>query len=367
MAGRRNRYGYQEYRGPNNGRSVLIFIIVLLAVLLAAGVAFMFFLGDYIKYTATGIEIDWPWLKQEPSAPPVFSDPVVIETGDLVVTLEPTSEPTLEPTPTPEPQYEPLAAVTVTADQLRNGTAAQAVANAGGGALVVEMKSGNTGKLAWQSQTELAASLNANAANNGVADAIRALAQEGNLYLIARVHCFKDPILASTARIGSLMTRGGNVWHDYRGISWSSPANQQVVDYLSALCLELADMGFDEILLDDAGYPWEGEVNVLATDDNRPEDRTVPVAAFYQRLAGELKEKDVRLSVYVYEQLLPGEEVYSGMTANLLAQNTGRVWLDKRVSREHYESILSAAGLDNVAARVVAPAASAAEGGSWYR
>ena len=131
--------------------------------------------------------------------------------------------------------------------------------------------------------------------------------------------------------------------------------------------LSLADMGFDEILLDSAGYPWEGEVNVLATNDNRPEDRTVPVAAFLQRIAGELKAKDVRLSVYVYEQLASGDEVYSGLTAAVLAQNAGRVWLDKRVSRASCESVLSAAGLDNLAARVVAPAANAAAGGSWYK
>ena len=374
MAGRRNRYGYQEYRGRGSGRSVLIFIIALLAVLLVAGMAFMFILGDYIRYTATGIEIDWPWRYQEPSALPVSSDPVVIDTGNPAVTEEPTSEPTAEPTaePTSEPtappvQYDSLTAVTVTTDQLRFGSAAQAVVNAGGNALVVEMKA-NTSKLAWQSQTGLAASLNVNAANNRVADAIRELAQSGNLYLIARVHCFKDPALASSARIGSLMTRGGNVWHDYYGVSWSSPANQQAVDYLSALCLELADMGFDEILLDDAGYPCEGEVNVLATDNNRPEDRTVPVAAFLHRIAGELREKDVCLSVYASEKLAPGNEVYSGMTAEVLAQNVGRVWLDKQVDRTYYESLLSAAGMDDLAARVVVPgAASTVEGGSRYQ
>ena len=372
MAGRRNRYGYQEYHGRGSGRSVLIFIIVLLAVLLIIGVVFMFVMGDYIKYTATGIEIDWPWRNQEPSAPPVFSDPVVIETEDLVVTVGPTSEPTSGPSsgPTSEPtdppaQYEPLAAVTVTTDQLRFGSAAQAVTNAGGNALVVEMKA-ITGKLAWQSQTELAISLNVNAANNGVADAIRELAQSGDLYLVARVHCFRDRSLAN-ARIGALTTNGGRIWYDFYGASWSSPANRQAADYLSALCLELAEMGFDEILLDDAGYPCEGEVNALATNDNRPMDRTAPVSDFLQRLAGELEEKDVRLSVYAYDKLTAGDEVYSGMTADLLARNADRVWLDKRVDRERYESLLSAAGLDDLDARMVAPAATAAEDGSRYQ
>ena len=40
--GRKNQYGYQEYRGRGGGRGrmVLLFIIALLAVLLAAGTAF---------------------------------------------------------------------------------------------------------------------------------------------------------------------------------------------------------------------------------------------------------------------------------------------------------------------------------------
>ena len=107
-------------------------------------------------------------------------------------------------------------------------------------------------------------------------------------------------------------------------------------------------------------------MHVLATGDNRPEDRTVPVSAFLTRLSGELRERDTALSVYVYETLLPGEEVYSGLTAGVLAGNAGRVWLDKRVDLAHYEEILAAAGLENPAARIVPPAASGREG-SWYR
>ena len=359
MAGRRNRYGFQEYRGRDGRRSsVLIFIVLLLAVLLIAGLTFMFVMADYINYTPTGMEINWPWLEQRPSAPPVFSDPVIIETDNVVVTEE----------PVPGSAYSPrsvLAAVTVTAEQLRTGTAAQAVADAGGSALVVEMKA-STGKLAWQSRTELAASLYVNADDDGVADAIRELARDGDLYLVARVHCFRDQFLTN-AWIGPLTTQGGRVWYDLNGFGWSSPANRETADYLYDLCLELADMGFDEILLDDAGYPCQGDMDALATDENRPEDRTVPVADFLQRLSGELEERGVYLSVYAYEALTPEGGVYSGLTAGLLAQNAGRVWLDEGMDREYCESILSAAGLGNPSVRVVAPAGGATEGKSWYQ
>ena len=363
MAGRKNRYGYSEYRGRSGrGRPVLIFIIVLLAVLLAAGVAFMLLMGDYIKYTDTGMEIDWPWMSSGPSAPPEITDPVAVESEPVVVTVEPTPEPT--PTLPPEPQYQPLAAVTVTADQLRGGAAAQAVANAGGNALVVEMKSGN-GRLAWQSQTELAASLSLNAADDGTAQAVRELAQAGDLYLVARVHCFKDPALAR-AGIGTLMTQGGNIWYDFFGICWTSPANQQAADYLSALCLELADMGFDEILLDSAGYPNSGEVNVLAVSDNRPADLTVPVSAFLERVSGELEARNVRLAVSTDETLLPGNAVLSGLTAGVLAQHAGRVWLSGSASAQQYTDLLAAAGWQDTSPRLVVKNALTGAG-SWYR
>ena len=224
---------------------------------------------------------------------------------------------------------------------------------------------GINGKLAWQSATELAAALHTGAADGKTAQAVQELAQDGGLYLVARVHCFRDPAM-SNGRIGSLLTKKGKIWYDRRGVCWSSPADQKAADYISALCLELADMGFDEILLDDVGYPWEGEVHVLATGDNRPEDRTVPVSALLARLSGELRERDTALSVYVYETLLPGEEVYRGLTAGVLAQGAGRVWLDKRVDPAHYEALLTAAGLDNPAARIVPPDAGGQEG-SWYR
>ena len=362
MGGRRNSYGYSQYhgRGAHRSRTVLLFIIALLAILLAAGVAF-YALVD-LEYTENGVLVHWPWAQESASLPPISSDPIALDTDPPVVTLEPTPSP--EPTPTPPPAYEPIGAVTVTAAQLKSGSAAQAVADAGGTALVVEMKDMN-GKLAWQSQVPLAANLGTNAADNAAAQAVRTLAEAGNLYLVARVQCFRDPVLARNW-VGSLMTRGGNVWHDYQGMGWSSPASQQAVDYLSALCLELANMGFDEILLDSAGYPDTGEVKVLAVSDNRPQDLTVPVSAFLQRLSQELEEKGTALSVQTSEDALRGENTLSGVTAANLGLYADRVWAPAPVKGADYAALLAAGGMDNTAARLVVKNALTGAG-SWYK
>ena len=359
--GRKNQYGYQEYRGRGGGRGrmVLLFIIALLAVLLAAGTAF-YLLVD-IEYTPNGMVIHWPGAQESETPPPPTAPPPELPSVAVeVVEPSPTPEPT--PTPTPEPTYNPIAAVTVTTAQLRDGSAAQAVAAAGGNALVVEMK-GIKGRLAWQSQAELAATLWANAADDRTAQAVRELAENTELYLVARVQCFRDPLMASSW-VGTLMTRGGNLWHDAQGVGWSSPASRDAVDYLSQLCLELAEMGFDEILLDSAGYPDFGEVNVLATGDNRPEDRTVPVAAFWARLSEELAEKGTALSVQTTEDALRGDNAFSGATAANLARYAARVWLPAPVKGSDYAAILSNVGLDNAAARIVVKNAAS---GSWYK
>lgn len=362
MGGHRNSYGYSEYRGRGGGvRTVLLFIIALLVVLLIAGVAFMTFID--LEYTDNGMIIHWPWLEENPPPPPIASDPLEVVSDLIDVSTEPTLEVDPTPTPSPEPRYEAIGAVTVTTSQLRSGTAAQAVAAAGGTALVVEMKD-RYGNLAWQSQAPLAANLGTNADDNLTAQAVQTLSQTTGLHLAARIQCFRDPVLARNW-VGPIMTRGGNVWFDKFGLSWTSPANEQTVEYLSTLCQELADMGFDEIVLDCAGYPNSGEVNVLATSDNRPENLTVPVSAFLERVSGELAERNVTMSVYTDEPLTPGNAVLSGLTADVLANHAGRVWLDSGVSAEQYNALLTAAGWEDFAPRLVVKNASTGVG-SWY-
>ena len=135
---------------------------------------------------------------------------------------------------------------------------------------------------------------------------------------------------------------------------------------LSALCLELADMGFDEIVLDSAAYPETGEVEVLAVSENRPEDRTVPVSAFWARLSGELEEKGVALSIQTTEDALRGDNAFSGATAAGMAQYAARVWLPAPVKGTDYAALLTAAGMEDTTARVVVRNAFTCAG-CWYK
>ena len=313
-------------------------IAVVLAVLLALCLLAMFFLD--VEYTDTGVRVRFPWTQVEPSRAPEMTNPVVI------VTQKPTAPPTAAP--------EKVGAVAVTAAQLLDGTAAQTVADAGGNALVVEMK-GADGRLAWNSEEELAAALGVNAGEGDLSTAVSQLARAGELHLVARLSCFRDQALADNQVGGPLTTQGGNVWYDAWGLRWVSPVSERVRDYLVGLCRELADMGFDEILLECAGFPDRGETAVLATSENRPTDLTGPVEQFLAQVEAALADSGTELSLRTSWQTVLGEETLSGLTPAALARYAQRVWLTlPEQGGQALAAALEAAGMERAQERLVA-------------
>ena len=125
-------------------------------------------------------------------------------------------------------------------------------------------------------------------------------------------------------------------------------------------------LGFDEILLDSSGYPDFGEIHVLATNENRPEDLTVPVTAFYRQLSEKLRERGVRMSVLTSQAALQGENLNSGVSAAGLAQYADRVWLPAPREDCDYAAILTAAGMEDAGEKLVVQGGPESDG-SWYK
>jgi len=345
MAGRYKK-NYREYRGRRTGGAsgVLKVIVVLLALLLAAAILCTLFLGDFVEYTDEGVRLNLSWRQEEASEPPIHSDSLVI------ITPEPTPEP--EPTPTPPEELEVLRGVEVTAAQLADGTAADVVRQAGGNCLVVEMKN-PYGKLNWDSDAPLAQ----NAANSIAADvakAVKKLAEQDELYLVARINCFRDQNLATAGIGGPLKTIGGKVWYDRFGLRWVSPVSKEVQSYFAQLCMELTVLGFDEILLECAGFPHFGEVHVLGDHGLRPEDLGTAVDDFWDDILLALKGSDVKVSFLVTQAMAAGTDTASGIRPEFLAACAERVWV--KPSKDEpvdYAALLEQAGMDRAEERLV--------------
>ena len=82
----------------------------------------------------------------------------------------------------------------------------------------------------------------------------------------------------------------------------SIPAARQ---YVTELCRELAELGFDEILLDDSGWPVRGHLEYIKIGEAYdPENLTEAVESFYQELCAALEETERRFTAGLTDQEL---------------------------------------------------------------
>lgn len=270
---------------------------VLLALVCAAGVAagaFLLLCGVGILSPEALSQQVAAWLEPAEAAAPASAAPAQ---------------------PVPAEEAAPFQGVFLPLDQLDQ---AQEVA-AGYDGVVLSMKDPD-GTLGYVSALALAADIHASSGDPDRNPALRALNDTPGLYTVAQVSCLRDGALGTAEPDLGLHRVSGSPWRDEAGQTWLDPAQEEVQTYLIGLCRELADLGFDEILLTHCAYPTQGE-----TDTLRPAgDRQAHLAAFCRRLQGALADFDVTLSLQGQGDW--GEaDAPSGQTEDLLA-TFGRVW-----------------------------------------
>ena len=319
------RNGYDSYHGRSRVRTFLKVLIVLLLVVLAVAVGALLWLEPYIDYSANGIKINLPFFQQKEPAP---------ATGAPVVVTTP------EPTPTPEPE-EDFRGILLPNSALYDGTAAQRVEAAGATAALFDMKA-DDGSLGYISRLALAIQAEASAADPALNAAIQLL-NGGEVYTVARVSCFRDNLVPRSDMSLAIHTNAGN-WRDSGDTRWLSPANESARQYVVGVCRELAALGFDEILLDNWGYPAEGNLGYIKQGDAYDlEHLSQPVEEFLARAEAALEPYGTRLALRSTWAVLEGDESPGGQTAQLLERYAQRVWLE--APEDGMADLLSQAGL----------------------
>ena len=75
-------------------------------------------------------------------------------------------------------------------------------------------------------------------------------------YTIARISAFRDRTYGeSHVSSGLYMLNKKGLWMDPDGMYWLDPTNATTTSWITSQVLELRDMGFDEVLLDDFCFP----------------------------------------------------------------------------------------------------------------
>lgn len=337
---------YRRYYGRRNShfggflKAVLILILVLILLFFAVSL----FLQRYLVYEDDGVRLDLPWNESEPeqSSP---APSVSVSPPPLIKEEEPSGT---QSTPEPDPDLpDPiplLHAVQVDPSALKAGTVQTAAAAAGADGVILTMKE-DDGDLNFVFSHPLAMRIGSSAADPTVNEAIRELTA-GDLYTVAQVSCFRDHRASSVASEHKISTASGYCWEDHESLRWISPAAQDARDYLTDLCVALAELGFDEILLTNCGYPSaeQGNLERIRKDEAYPADALdTVIAPFLQQMRTALAPYEVKLSVRAQLPELTGETAYTGLTLQNILAGCDRVWLPE-ADRENASRTLWDAG-----------------------
>lgn len=294
---------------------------VLLVLLCSAGVLS----GGFLLLCGLGV-LSPAAISQQVSAwlhPPAASTPASAPAEDLSL---------------PE-ENDPFQGVFLSLDQLAD---AQTLADGYDG-VILPMKTAD-GALGYVSALPLAADAGASSGDPDRNEVLRALNDTPGLYTVAQVSCLRDSALVREEPGLSLHRVSGSPWLDESRQGWLDPAQPQVQSYLIGLCRELAQLGFDEILLDNWGYPAEGNLGYIKQGDAYDlEHLSQPVEEFLARAEAALEPYGTRLALRSTWAVLEGEESPGGQTAQLLERYAQRVWLE--APEDGMADLLSQAGL----------------------
>ena len=135
------------------------------------------------------------------------------------------------------------------------------------------------------------------------------------------------------SNVPAIFTNSGYRWTDPDGVRWTSPTNPEVRDYVTAVCVELSQLGFDEILLDNAGYPNKGNLHYIKKGEAYDASQfSAVIDGFYAQVAHALADYDITLSVVTTTDSLAGTDTLTGQTPENLTR-FDRLWIRDETGR----------------------------------
>ncbi len=94
-----------------------------------------------------------------------------------------------------------------------------------------------------------------------------------NIYAIARIAVFQDPVLAAARPDLAVKNRStGNVWKDNLNLAWIDPASRESWDYNVRIAQDASKRGFDEINFDYIRFPSDGRLSEMVFPFYGPEN-----------------------------------------------------------------------------------------------
>jgi hypothetical protein len=157
------------------------------------------------------------------------------------------------------------------------------------------------GRLSWKSNNSLAKNMGAPVSSAPLETAVQTLMQKG-IWTAVKVDVFQDSLLVENhPEMGVKDSETGELWTDRKGLHWANPYDRRVWDYTIALCLELVDLGVDEVQFDYVRFPSDGVLSTIQypiiLEDTSPQEC---IGKFLAYARSKLKPSGVIISVDLF-------------------------------------------------------------------
>lgn len=345
--------GPEVYRGRRKRLNVLGVVFGALAALILLTVVLFFGLQKYIVFEHDGVRVALPGAAAGEDGP-LPNDETAPEQVNAVLEI---TDPDYSAVPAAAGEgLANMAAVFVPAQDVSMsgvGRYMSVMSSYGANALVLEVKP-VSGQLVWASSSPTAAaySLNGTLDLEAMVAALRQQDEDDELYLVAQLSCCIDGLLAERCPSAALRFATGAAYADSEG-AWLDPYSATVSAYLSELCSELAEMGFDELLLKSLSLPITEEAIGFSVELSSTPTPEAAVCGLAVELTNALEAYDIPVSAILdTTSLRSGLADKSGQNLELfgkvfdrLCSATDSAWLSG-VDRDSIDQYLSLGSLE---------------------
>ncbi len=139
-------------------------------------------------------------------------------------------------------------------------------------------------------------------------DAVLAELKKRDIYVIGRIACFKDPILAEAVPELALLSDDGRPVTDKEGLAWVNPCNEDTWEYMIELAEYGADLGFDEIQYDYVRFPVGDEAaNADYGTELSDTDKHTYIEGFLRKASERIHAKGIPVSADLFGTVIGNE------------------------------------------------------------
>ena len=316
--------GYSSYRGRGPKWKILLSILLVLTIVVAVSVIYM---QQYLVYSPDGHrQIVLPWQTEGGKEPPPEENPENDPLAGLDVVVQ-----------EPEPEApKDTVAFTIPAQPLRQNVWGEisdmSFSERSSGtynAVAVRLKTSN-GTIYFNSANAVSGAVDImddpGEDPDETAITLGLITSREGVHTIASMACLQDFKAANADVEGrGLKNTGGYIFYDGNNSLWLDPAKPGAREYVCALAKEIAEMGFDELLLTDFSYPTEGKINKIAYNTDVPLANNLDLLLRDLRTA--LEPYDILLSVEIPEAVITqGPDTVAGLDLNRLVNQVDRIY-----------------------------------------